>query len=80
MNIEVRLFATLRDFLPAGSTSPMVRLDLSPGASIADALAKLGIPADEVALTVVNGKFERDRQQPLSDGIVLSLWSHVAGG
>ena len=80
MNIEVRLFATLRDYLPAGSASPVVRLDVTPGVSIADVLARLNIPPDEVALTVVNGRYERDRQQPLADGAVLSLWSHVAGG
>jgi hypothetical protein len=80
MNIEVRLFATLRDYLPAGSASPVVRLDVTPGASIASVLARLAIPPAEVALTVVNGRYERDRERPLADGTVLSLWSHVAGG
>ena len=80
MHIEVRLFGTLRDYLPAGSAPPGVRMDVSPGTSIADALAKLCIPPDEVALTVVNGIYERDRQRALEDGAILSLWSHVAGG
>lgn len=80
MTIEVRLFGTLRAYLPAGSSPPGVRLDLPPGTPIADVLTKLNIPPAEVALTVVNGKYERDRQRPLDDGVVLSVWSHVAGG
>jgi len=80
MTIEVRLFGTLRDYLPAGSAPPGVRVDVPAGTPIADVLARLNIPPDEVALTVVNGKYERNRQRPLEDGVTLSVWSHVAGG
>jgi hypothetical protein len=80
MNIEVRLFGTLRDYLPAGTSLPGTRVDMPPGSSIADALEKLSVPLTEVALTVVNGRYESDRQRPLEDGAVLSVWSHVAGG
>ena len=80
MTIELRLFGTLRVYLPAGHPPPGVQLDMPPDASIADALAKLAIPPDEVALTVVNGLYERDRARRLPAGAVLSVWSHVAGG
>ncbi len=80
MTIELRLFGTLRAYLPAGHPPPGVQLDVPPDASIADALAKLAIPPDEVALTVVNGLYERDRDRRLPAGAVLSVWSHVAGG
>ena len=80
MNIEVRLFATLRDYLPADRASPVLWLDVAQGASIADVLATLNIPPAEVGLTIVNGSYVGDRAQQLKEGAVLSLWSHVAGG
>ncbi len=80
MTIEVRLFGTLREYLPAGSTPPGIRLDVSADACIAEALAELKIPPDQVALTLVNGRYERDARRRLEDGAVVSVWSHVAGG
>ena len=80
MTIELRLFAALRDYLPPDSASPVVRLDVSPGTTIAAVLARLNIPPAEVGLTIVNGSYVGNREQRLEDGAVLSVWSHVAGG
>jgi molybdopterin converting factor small subunit len=80
VNIEIRLFATLRKHLPAGSSRTSVRLDLPGGASIADALGELGIPVAAVHLVLINGIYEADKERALDDGCVLSVWPPIAGG
>jgi len=80
MSIEVRLFATLRQYLPAGGSRIATRVDLPDGTAIADVLAALGIPDQEASLIVVDGRRQTDRQFALTDGNVVSIWPHVAGG
>ena len=80
MNVEVRLFATLRRYLPPGSDRTAAHLDLSDGASIADVLGKLAIPPQAVHLVLINGLYEADRSRQLTDGCVVSIWPPVAGG
>ena len=80
MTVEVRLFATLRKFLPAGGGRAAAQVELAEGATVADALAGLAIPAEKVALVLVDGKYEADRARRLGDRAVLSVFPHVAGG
>ena len=80
MNVEVRLFATLRRYLPPGSGRTAARLGLSDGASIADVLDELAIPPKAVHLVLINGLYEANRSRQLTDGCVVSIWPPVAGG
>jgi molybdopterin converting factor small subunit len=80
LSVEVRLFATLREYLPSGSSRTSTRLELPTGASIADVLARLGIPPAKAFLVLVNGLYEADKDRRLKDGCVLSIWPPVAGG
>ena len=80
MNVEVRLFATLRAYLPAGSGRTTTQMDLPDTARVADVLGHLAIPPEQAALVLVNGRYEADQQRQLSDGSILSIWPHVAGG
>jgi molybdopterin converting factor small subunit len=80
MTVEVRLFATLRQYLPPGSERARVRMEMPQGASIADVLARLGVPQDSAKLVLLDGRFEADRTRPLDDGVVLSVFPPIAGG
>ncbi len=80
MNVEVRLFATLRKHLPDGSSRTSAHLDLPAGTSIADVLDRLGIPQAAAFLILVDGLYEADRSRRLEDGCALSIWPPVAGG
>lgn len=80
MSIEIRLFATLRAYLPPGSNKGSARLELPAGATVSDALASLRIPAATASLVLVDGRFEEDRQRRLGEGCVLSVFPAVAGG
>ena len=80
MNIEVRLFATLRECLPAGSSRTSTQVDMPAGSTITDVLDELGIPVAKAFLVLVNGLYESNKDRQLDDGCVLSIWPPVAGG
>ena len=80
MNVEVRLFAMLRDYLPPGGDRTGVQIETPDGASIADVISKLGIPARLAHLVLLDGRHVPDRRRRLKDGCVLSIWPPIAGG
>ncbi|UCG17584.1 MAG: hypothetical protein JSV19_06040 [Phycisphaerales bacterium] len=80
MTIEVRLFATLREYLPASDGRTSAQVDVPARASVADVLTKLGIPVAMASLILVDGRHESDKRRKLDDGCVLSVWPHIGGG
>jgi len=50
------------------------------GSSVAEVLARLGIPVAKAFLVLVDGRYEADKQRRLDDGCVLSIWPPIAGG
>lgn len=80
MDIEVRLFANLNKYLPAGTVGRRVRLALPPGATIAALLGQLHIPTQLAHLVAVNGRHQQDREFVLSDGDQISVFPPLAGG
>ncbi|MBI3987985.1 MAG: MoaD/ThiS family protein [candidate division NC10 bacterium] len=81
MKIELRLFATLRRYLPPGSERGKVLLDLQDGLTVEGLIERLGIPPELAELTVVNGRtLERDLKEKLRDGDVVSIFPPIAGG
>ena len=80
MIVEVKLFATLRAFLPPDSEGMRARIELSAGATARDVLVRLGIPEEAAAILLVDGRFEADRARPLAEGSVLSVFPALAGG
>ena len=79
MKVEVRLFATLQPYLPAGARGDGVSLELPPGATVGDVVASLNIPSDVACLVVVNGR-EADPGQVLAPGDELAMFPPLAGG
>ena len=81
MNIRLRLFATLREYLPQGGSE--VALELSDAATVADALAVLGVPLNLAHVAFVNGRHVLKPELPtrvLQDGDVVSVFPAVGGG
>lgn len=78
MEIEVRLYATLRAAAPAAPAG-VLRQEAAPGATVLDVLAALGIAPQQVHLVMVNGA-QRGLEQVLAPGDRLGLFPPVGGG
>ena len=79
MEIEVKLFATLRDYLPKGSTRFSCKMEIEVGTQVQDILEKLKIPEEFPKIILVNGVHGK-KEQTLKEGDVLSVFPPVAGG
>lgn len=74
MRVAVKCFATLDRFTPATGA-----VDLAEGATVAELLAALGIPAAEVKLIFRNNR-HCGVETPLADGDEVRLFPAVGGG
>jgi len=79
MEIEVKLFATLRDYLPAGSSRFSCKMKIDGHTRIEDVMSILKIPEEMPTIILVNG-IHGKKEQILKDGDVLSVFPPVAGG
>jgi molybdopterin converting factor small subunit len=79
MEIEVKLFATLRDYLPQGSDRFSCKMEVDEGTRVQDVLTRLKIPGEMPKIILVNGTHGK-KEQVLKEGDVLSVFPPVAGG
>jgi molybdopterin converting factor small subunit len=79
VTVEVRLFATLAQFLPTGSKAGSAVLDLPEGAIISDVTRRLGIPPGLDRVVLVNGT-DVDGDARLHDGDAIDIFPPLAGG
>jgi molybdopterin converting factor small subunit len=79
MLVQVKLFATLRKYLPADAKNKTATVALVEGQTVGDALTRLGVPLQEAHLILVNGQ-NRSADHPLSADDVISVFPPVAGG
>lgn len=84
MNITLKLFATLTDYLPAESRyTNVVELDVNIGTTIGQIIEQYHLPPKWVHLVLVNGVYiaPGDRAaKELIKGDVLAIWPPIAGG
>ena len=78
MKIKVKVFATLRKYIPDESSGQQ-EVELAEGATVGDALAKLKIPESEVAFVFVNSTRQK-LDEPLTAGDELGVFPPIAGG
>jgi len=78
MEVKVRLFATLRQYLPEGAEGTM-SMNLPEGTTVGDLLARMGIPEETVKLRFVNGS-HADVDKVLAHGDEVGLFPPLAGG
>ena len=77
MRVRVLFFGEMRRYLPVGRED--VELELSDGACVADALARVGVDSAEERIAGLNGTLAQDTT-PLHDGDELSLYHPMGGG
>ena len=84
MQITLKLFATLTDYLPdAARRDNLVELMLPEGTTVSQAYAPYGLPDKLVHLVLVNGRYvppEARASHVLVEGDVLAIWPPIAGG
>jgi molybdopterin converting factor small subunit len=83
MKIRLKLFAALRDYLPAGSTSNEVELEVADRISVQGLIHLEMVPAKRVHLVLVNGYHVPPSAYGatiLKDADVVAIWPPVAGG
>lgn len=79
MEIEVKLFATLRDYLPRGSGQFSCKVEIDSADTVRGVLEKLKIPEEMPKIILVNG-VHSNLDRVLKFGDVLSVFPPVAGG
>jgi sulfur carrier protein len=79
MEIEVKLFATLRDYLPKGSSRFSCMMEIDGETRIHDILSRLKIPDAMPKIILVNGVHGK-KDQIVKEGDVVSIFPPVAGG
>ena len=72
--IEVRFFATLRD-----GRGKVTQIHAEEASTAGDILRRFAIPAEEVAILLING-FHSKPEDPVKDGDIISLFPPVGGG
>ena len=77
MRIQVRLFATLRQYGPPGEEP--FPLEVEEGALVGHVLETLGIPAEVQKVILLNGRHAKVDDR-VDDGDVLTLFPPVEGG
>jgi len=79
MEIEVKLFATLRDYLPKGSSQFSCKVEVNSTDTVRDILKRLKIPEEIPKIILVNG-VHSNLDRVLKFGDILSVFPPVAGG
>jgi sulfur carrier protein ThiS len=83
MKLTVKLYATLGDYLPAGSKNNRVELEVAANSSVSEVLAPFALPPRLTHLVLVNGVFIPPEERAacrLKDGDMLAVWPPIAGG
>lgn len=84
MNVTLKLYATLSEYLPAEARgSNAMPLQVGEAATVGQLVRDLNLPPRLTHLVLVNGHYvppgERS-QRVLREGDVLAIWPPVAGG
>jgi molybdopterin converting factor small subunit len=79
MKVRVKLHAILRKFLPAGSEDNTAVVEIADGATVADVVAKLGIPEKHAGMLVCGDDYLQPTTK-LADGQEFSIFPPIAGG
>jgi molybdopterin converting factor small subunit len=79
MQVEVRLYATLRRQAPTDAVAGVFSVTVSAGSTISELLRTIQVESDEVHMIMVNG-ISVTFEQVLSEGDRVGLFPPVGGG
>ena len=81
MHVRVKLFATLRQYLPSDTQGDVYDVEIPAGTRVIRVLSQLDVPVEkpESMVVLVNGR-QSDLNHVLNDGDVVSAFPAMAGG
>ena len=83
MEITIKLYATLGEYLPPGAERNVAKLAVADGATIEEVIAQLKLPTRYTHLVLVNGEYvepSRRAALKLKPADALAIWPPIAGG
>ena len=83
MEITLKLYAGLSQYLPENSKQHSTNLDISSSETALSLLDKFNVPKESAHLVLLNGVYlePEEREKPkFSEGDTLAVWPPVAGG
>ena len=83
MQITVKLYATLSQYLPESASEHATTLNVDEAATPFSIIEQFKVPRESAHLVLLNGIYvaPSDRTEPvLKDGDTLAVWPPVAGG
>jgi molybdopterin converting factor small subunit len=79
MQVKVKLFATLREYLPKDSDGRSCLMDIDETTTIEQIISTFNIPEEIPKIILING-LNGTMDQTLKEGDELSIFPPVAGG
>jgi len=79
MEVKVKLFATLRDYLPKGNDGKSCQMEIDATTTIEQIITKLKVPDEIPKIILVNG-LQGSMDQTLKEGDAVSIFPPIAGG
>ncbi len=79
MQVEVRVFATLRRYLPELEVGGALALEVGPGTTLGALRDTLGLPPEEVRI-VMRNRVQADWQDTVQEGDRIAFVPAMAGG
>lgn len=79
MIVRVRLYANLVLYRPNAKAGQPFEVELAPSSTLADLVAQLQLPRDQVKVIFVNG-IAREPNTPIQPGDEIGIFSPIGGG
>ena len=79
IEVEVRLYASLRQYCPGLGLGEPLRVQIAEGATAADVLRLLDVPRREMKIAIINSRCQ-DEDHRLSDGDRVAFFPPIGGG
>ena len=83
MEITLKLYAGLSQYLPENSDKHATQLEISSSATLFSNLDKFNVPKESAHLVLLNGVYlepEEREKSIFNEGDTLAVWPPVAGG
>ena len=83
MQITLKFYAALSEYLPEGSQKHRITLDISDKETAYGVIERYQVPRERAHLVLLNGVYltpEQCEQTTFKEGDTLAVWPPVAGG